>query len=160
VVQGNFIGTDATGTIALGNGPGNDGVNLSGGSDVTIGGTVPEARNVISGNYYGVLLQDFSSGAHVQGNYIGTDLTGTRPLGTTAGVWDAGQGDMIGGSAPGAGNLISGNRGAGVVIDGSRDIASGNWIGTDASGTQPLGNTVGVSVVGQFGGANNVIGGT
>jgi hypothetical protein len=160
VVQANFIGIDATGTIALGNGPGNDGVNLSVGSDVTIGGTVPEARNVISGNYYGVLLQNFSSEAHVQGNYIGTDLTGTRPLGNTAGVWDAGQGDMIGGSAPGAGNLISGNRGAGVVIDGSRDIASGNWIGTDASGTQPLGNTVGVSVVGQFGGANNVIGGT
>ncbi len=160
VVQGNFIGTDATGTIALGNGPGNDGVNLSVGSDVTIGGTIPGARNIISGNYYGVLLQDFSYRAHVQGNYIGTDITGTRPLGNAAGVVDAGQGDRIGGSGVGVRNLISGNRGTGVFIDGSRDIVSGNWIGIDASGTQPLGNGVGVIVVGQFGGANNVIGGT
>ena len=159
VVQGNFIGTDATGTIALGNGPGNYGVDLSAGTDVTIGGTVPDARNVISGHYFGVLLDDLSYGAHVQGNYIGTDLTGTRPLGNTTGVWDAGQGDLIGGSGARAGNLISGNRG-GVNIDGSRDIVSGNWIGIDASGRHPLGNGVGVSVVGEVGGVNNVIGGT
>jgi titin len=159
VVQGNFIGTDATGAVALGNGTGY-GVNLSGGSDVTIGGGVPDARNIISGNYYGVLLQDLSYGAHVQGNYIGTDITGTRPLGNATGVWDAGQGDMIGGSGAGVRNLISGNRGAGVVVDGSRDIVSGNWIGIDASGTHRLGNGVGVAVVGDFGGANNVIGGT
>jgi titin len=161
VVEGNFIGTDATGTMALGNGP-DGGVYVSAGSDITIGGTVPGARNLISGNEYdGVLLDDLSYGAHIQGNYIGTDVTGTRPLGNSTGVWDAGQGDMIGGSEAGAGNLISGNRSGGVEIKGSRDIVAGNRIGTDASGTQPLGNgATGVAVDGDFGGANNVIGGT
>jgi hypothetical protein len=85
-IQGNFLGTDVTGTQALGNG----GADVISGQ-ATISGTASAARNIISGalNTYpvyadrtggfGVLLTN--SGAVVQGNFIGTDITGTKPLG-------------------------------------------------------------------------------
>jgi hypothetical protein len=76
LVQGNRIGTDVTGTQALGNGV--FGVYVSSGSN-TIGGTVAGAGNLISGNgQYGILLG--SSGNLLQGNLIGTDITAPGPL--------------------------------------------------------------------------------
>ena len=78
-VLGNFIGTDITGTQDLGNG--GTGVSLFGGnrdgSGTVIGGTTAGARNIISGNnVIGVFLAR-ESGLFIQGNYIGTDVTGT-----------------------------------------------------------------------------------
>ena len=48
VVEGNYIGTDATGTIALGNG--DSGIDIQGTPLNTIGGTTPRAGNLISAN--------------------------------------------------------------------------------------------------------------
>ncbi len=49
VVEGNYLGTNATGTIAVGNG--NDGVVIDNGATLnTVGGTTAGARDVISGN--------------------------------------------------------------------------------------------------------------
>jgi hypothetical protein len=146
-VQGNFIGTDVTGSMALGNGQRgvtSAGLNL-------IGGDTAAAGNVISGNNRGIEL---GSGDLVQGNFIGTDLTGTIPVpNVNIGVNDASGGRTIGGltSTPGTppGNLISGNGIAGLVIafPASGDTVQGNIIGADITGTQPLGNDMGISIV-------------
>jgi len=143
LVQGNLIGTDITGTLAL---PSNGvGVSVTSGSGTMIGGTTAAARNVISGNANGVTLDGFSTASSViAGNYIGVDVTGAAPLGNTARgvIMDANV--TIGGTAPGAGNVISANHGIGVVLGQSNTstnaIVQGNFIGTDATGTIDLGN--------------------
>jgi hypothetical protein len=82
-IEGNFIGTDVTGTQAQGNL--GHGVYIETSPDNMVGGSTPEARNVISDNDYSgveIFLWD-AIGNQVQGNYIGTDATGTTSLGNT-----------------------------------------------------------------------------
>src|SRR5205807_1265542 len=101
----------------------------------------------------------------LQGNYIGTDVTGTHGLGNGVGVdiWGASQ-NTIGGSAPGAANRISGNRGDGLRIRADFSPPSvgnsilGNLIGTDAGGVGQLGNG-GHGVFVTAGARDNTIGG-
>ena len=145
VVQGNLIGTDASGT-AHPAGTTDNGVQIAGSSDNTIGGTTPGARNVISTHGEGVLIEPnlttASTGNVVQGDYVGTDVTGLRALGSGLGF------DLyrttsttIGGTAPGAGNVISGNVQAGIIIDGDTgDLVAGNLIGTAEDGIAALPN--------------------
>src|SRR5207245_6428922 len=77
LVQGNYVGTDITGTKALPNG---DGILIEQTSNNTIGGSTAGSGNLISGNgLYGVALPD-ATGNQVQGNFIGTDVTGTNPI--------------------------------------------------------------------------------
>jgi hypothetical protein len=107
LVQGNFIGTDVTGTAALGNGQ--DGVGIYGLNNA-VGGSIPGARNIISGNgRYGVHI--FSGdGSVVQGNYIGTDISGTLPIGNRAtGATVTAHRVKVGGQNPGEGNTIAFN---------------------------------------------------
>ncbi len=145
VVQGNLIGTDPSGTLIIGNA--GSGVSLgSGAHDNTIGGTTASARNVISGNQGdGVSIQGTgTTGNVVEGNYIGTDLTGEINLGNSAnGVNVSATGNTIGGSSVGAGNVISGNSLRGVYVTGTGVSATvqGNYVGTDKDGLQTLGNT-------------------
>jgi photosystem II stability/assembly factor-like uncharacterized protein len=155
VVQDNYIGTNAAGTGKLPNGVG---VKITG-VNVVVGGTTPEARNIISGNLTGVWFDFFSSNPLVtfKGNYVGTDPTGMVAVGNTTGILSSGQA-LIGGTDLGAGNLISGNEGTGIQLNccGSGSaIVKGNFIGTDASGTRPLGNGTGIDIES----ANNLIGG-
>src|SRR5437660_2467358 len=143
-VQNNFIGTDRTGTIALGNGVG---IGTDRGSGAIIGGTTAAARNLISGNTrYGVALSMSMPNNVVAGNYIGTDVTGTKAVGNGSdGVSVNSTGDVIGGSAPGAGNVVSANRGNGIAIFGSpvgNTVVQRNRIGTQADGKAPLGNAL------------------
>jgi parallel beta-helix repeat protein len=159
-VQGNYIGTDVTGTAAVTNG---NGVYIWDAPGNTIGGTVPGARNLISGNeWYGVLIEGSgATGNQVQGNYIGTDVTGTAAVTNCHGVyiWDA-PGNTIGGTAAGAGNLISGNEWEGIYVGGSGatgNTVQGNYIGTDVTGTAAMPNIYGVLVDNA---SNNTIGGT
>src|SRR5215207_344041 len=74
-IQGDYIGTNAAGDTRLGN---NQGVALTNAPNNTIGGTTAGARNIISGNgAWGIRISDAeSTGNKVQGNYIGTDVTG------------------------------------------------------------------------------------
>ena len=141
-VQGNLIGTDASGGNPLAGAQTGVEVDSSSSIDITIGGTTPESRNVISGNGgYGVRLNN-GSNLVVSGNFIGTDVTGTAPVGNTNyGIFVEANGSRIGGSAPGAGNVISGNAIHGVEISSATGvIVQGNLIGTDATGTFALGN--------------------
>ena len=77
MVQGNYVGTDITGTIALGNG--GQGVFVDSQGDL-IGGALPGAGNVIAANGYRDVLIQNATGTVVQGNYIGVDKTGNVPL--------------------------------------------------------------------------------
>ena len=163
IIEGNFIGTDVSGTSDLGNT--NDGVRIET-SNNTIGGTVASARNVISGNNNdGVEINgSAASGNAVRGNFIGTTATGAGALGNSErGVYINGApNNVIGGTVAGARNVISGSTtNDGVEINGSAasgNLVQGNFIGTDASGTTDLGNDVdGVRITGAPG---NTIGGT
>ena len=149
VIEGNFIGTDATGIVDLGNT--DAGVSVRDSPDNRIGGKIPEARNVISGTKVsfpntgqGISITGPSSiGNLVLGNFIGTDATGTQAMGNGSdGVLVSSQG--LGGSASQTTireNLISGNALNGIeILGGGNNLVTGNLIGTDISGTRDLGN--------------------
>ncbi len=177
LVEGNFIGTDATGNVAI---PGSGGIVIDGTSN-TIGGTISGAGNIIAGyTYYGITIEQLESTDNlIEGNRIGTNADGTVALGGNCGVAivSGATDNTIGGTAPGAGNLISGNtvaRGyypnpAGVEIVGdttSGNLVEGNLIGTSFDGTAAVPNGA-WSSSGSFGGVvisgganNNTIGGT
>ncbi len=135
-------------------------VNNVGGN--TIGGLTPDARNIISGNNEGIQITGSgATGNLIAGNYIGTDATGTNRLSNGMGLefennsW----GNTVGGAQSGAGNLVSGNGGDAIKIDGGcySNVIQGNLVGTDATGEGALvndGNGVDIN------GNNNTIGGT
>jgi titin len=162
VVAGNFVGTDITGTVAIGNSAA--GVEIETGSNNTIGGAVPGSRNLISASgQMGVLLEN-TSGNSVLGNYIGTDVSGSVDLGNNgAGIRLANADDnTIGGTSDDERNVISGNGGNGIFIapSGVANRILGNFIGIDASGSAPLGNTdAGIEIDGSST-SGNVIGGS
>ncbi len=164
LVQGNLIGLSAGGTNALPNGQ--NGISISGASANTIGGVSAGARNVISGNAaYGVgILQLADSGNTVLGNYIGTDVTGTKAVANAQPGMDIqGCSNLIGGIVAGGGNVISGNGSQGILLLGTSgnvtgNVIQGNIIGLDCSGANGLGNgDDGITI---FGAANNQVGGT
>ena len=167
-VEGNFIGTNAGGSAALGNG--DDGVDVFGADNNTIGGTATAARNLISGNGGdGVQVVGGlgTTGNEVLGNYIGTDKNGTSALGNSEeGVLMFGVSDnTVGGTTAVARNVISGNLEDGIQISGNASIGVatgnevlGNFIGTKANGTEALGNVQdGVDI---FDARVNAVGGT
>lgn len=156
VIQGNLIGTDASGTSKIANNEG--GIRVTSGG-VVIGGTTTSARNIISGNSVGVYVSLFfgaTPSVIIKGNYIGTDISGTAKLGNSTGISSGGL-TTIGGTEPGAGNLISGNDASGIELSGSNGPATvqGNLIGTDFTGNQQLGNMTGISLQA----SQNIIGG-
>ena len=169
LVEGNQIGTDVSGTSALADT--DDGIIItSAASDNTIGGMVSGAGNLISGNS-GDGIYIGGSDNLVAGNQIGTAASGTKALPNAVGVSIHSKGNTIGGTTPGAGNLISGNQGDGVRVTGATaagNLVQGNVIGTDTTGEAGLGNTgTGVDLInapdntigGPVGGARNLISG-
>lgn len=160
VIAGNFIGTNPAGTVAVANGVGGLGgvILVSNSSNNTVGGTTPAARNLISGNIGPGISVQSGTGNVIQGNLIGTDVTGALALGNTdRGVFVNGSNTLVGGTTVDARNIISGN-GRGVdLFGGSNNTVQGNFIGTDVTGTVAIANpNTGVDVNGT---ANNVIGG-
>jgi titin len=156
VIQGNLIGTNAAGTAAIPNGAG---IFLASGATFTntmIGGTVAGAGNVVSGNINGG-MDVGGTNLVIQGNYVGTDATGNAALGNAPyGIVAEGSGATIGGTSPGAGNVISGNGNFGLSVA-FNTLVQGNRIGTNAAGTAGVGaQSEGI----QINGTNNTIGGT
>lgn len=147
-ITGNLIGLDPTGSYAMGNATG---VSLVGDTKYNVvGGTTPAERNIISGNKG----QDIADGVNllgayntVIGNYIGTNISGTASVPNTgAGLTLSGSHNTIGGAAPGAGNLISGNPHGISVINAQYGSILGNHIGTDVSGTAVISNQIGINI--------------
>src|SRR5262249_32338888 len=131
VITNNFIGTDSTGTTAAGN---FEGITLFGAYAVI-------TNNVISGNSDdGVRVRaDF---ARIQGNFVGTDLTGSVGVPNFAGIFVTAGGTLIGGG-PASRNVISGNIMHGVYFSAAvagGNFVQGNYIGTDVTGQHQLGN--------------------
>ena len=158
VIEGNLIGTNATGNAAIGNG---HGVRIEFSAfNNTIGGLTAGQRNVISGNGVGVsIAADAGAGNTIIGNYIGLDVAGTAIIANGSdGISVVSDGQTIGGNVSGAGNVISGNAAYGVRINSSNNTVAGNLIGTDHTGTVDLGNGgYGINI---NDGSNNTIGGT
>ncbi|NJR48447.1 MAG: DUF4347 domain-containing protein [Leptolyngbyaceae cyanobacterium CSU_1_3] len=142
-ILGNYIGLDVTGTIDLGN---TQGIVVDNAENNLIGGSRVSDRNLISGNrqngiwFYG----SDTTGNQILGNYIGTDTTGMIDLGNSVGiVINNGSMNVIGGSAEGNRNLISGNSRQGIIIRGSEskfNQVRGNDIGTKVDRLTALGN--------------------
>jgi hypothetical protein len=164
IVQGNFIGTDAGGTTAIPNGISGVAITSSQFINNVIGGTAAGAGNLISGNQRGITAQ--APGTVIQGNLIGTDITGTKKVPNGTGILAQAANISIGGLTAGARNIISGNGGDGLTLSGAGSKLHGNYIGTDITGAFDLGNggsgvVAGDSVVigGTAAGARNVISG-
>jgi parallel beta-helix repeat protein len=133
VLHGNRIGTDGSGSVALGN---VRGIHLHNHSGTTVGGTAAGAGNLISGNAGDGIFFFAGSNNLVQGNRIGTDVSGTLALGNGGNGVDLSAGahdNTIGGAAPGAGNGIAFNGHDGVLIDGGdSNLVSRNSIFANA----------------------------
>jgi hypothetical protein len=151
-LNGNYIGTDVTGTVARGNtGPAGVFISSSGnyvGGLTATPGTAP--GNLISGNSWGVRFEGSGSGNHVLGNIIGLDTSGTAALRNEYGVQISGGFDnhSIGGTAAGSRNVISANR-IGIRIQSGFTLSTnhtiqGNYIGTDITGLLDRGNDTGI----------------
>ena len=145
-IEGNFIGTNVTGIASLGNW--GDGVSVLTPANV-IGGTGAGRGNVISGNEQdGVAVVGGSAtGNLMEGNCIGTDLTGTVALGNGGQSGFENLGIRVGSLASNnvvRRNVISGNVDGGLSIDNGafRNTVIGNLIGTRTSGTSGLGNGI------------------
>lgn len=170
IIAGNFIGTDATGTIDFGNGSvGIYGEFASQSNGNIIGGTTLSARNIVSGNGNAGILFEFQAINNVvQSNFVGLAADGTSVLannGSGIGFGSFTPGTIIGGddeddgAADGivtARNYVSGNIASGIFL-GNPATVSGNFIGTDTTGTLARPNNVGISA---NIGSNSLIGGT
>jgi hypothetical protein len=126
-VRGNFIGTDATGTVKFGFSE--EGISTIG-NGYTIGGTSAGDGNVVAGSTPGISLG--GTNHVVQGNFLGTDVTGTLDLGNdTTGLSAFGSDHAVGGLGAGEANTIAFNgsiAGAGVSVSGQHVTIRGNRI--------------------------------
>ncbi len=132
-VRGCFIGTDPSGTVALGN---YYGIDFSNGTNFTIGGSAPADRNLIAGSETaGVHGGNFVSGVlEVIGNLVGTDASGQAALPNDTGVVVRWAPYTI------SANVISGNRTVALLLEAPGSVVQANQIGTTADGSGPLGN--------------------
>jgi parallel beta-helix repeat protein len=141
-IRGNKIGTDATGTAAVSN----TGYGLVIGgtaSDITVGGSVAGAGNVVAGNGAQIMIEGSASSVTLHGNAIGTDTSGTIDLSTGRGIeLDSSANPsniVIGGFLPGEGNLIAYNA-TGIMgwWSGGRHRILGNTIRNSSGGGMAL----------------------
>ncbi len=160
-----YIGTDEAGTQKKANKE--HGIEITG-PDNRIGGLGEHERNVISGNdKHGIRI--LSGGNNkIRGNYIGTQANGTQGLANElTGIFiESGSGNQIGlevstdagGVIISPANVISGNKGYGILLASTGNELRGNFIGTDKTGEVGLGNRLGgVRIEGdgnQIGGPN------
>jgi CSLREA domain-containing protein len=152
-VESSYIGTD--GTIDLGNG--GAGIYILGDGNQL--GTVG-AGNLVSGNNFeGISFSNTANGNVIAANRIGTNASGTAAIANTySGIYvlTGADNNVFGLAVAGGGNLVSGNGGAGINIDGADNTTvQNNIVGLTANGQTALGNTqTGVLLTN---GANNMV---
>lgn len=160
VFEGNYIGTSVSGLAADANG--GNGIT-SQVPNTTVGGTDPADRNLISGNGFRAVQIGTDAGDNgvIQGNLIGTDVTGNAALGNgTGGIMITGADNItVGGTASGAQNVISGNTSTGIALIESSvtNTVQGNYIGLGNDGSTDVGNA-GPGLL--LGGSGNTVGGS
>ncbi|WP_341735124.1 DUF4347 domain-containing protein, partial [Microcoleus sp. EPA2] len=150
-IQDNYIGTDISGTTAVGNTT--SGIRLENYTQNNSPNVTPVtgniiSRNVISGNgFSGIFVgRGGVTNTKITGNYIGNDATGTIALGNKGdGIFILGQNsnNTIGGTAPGEGNIIANNSGSGIEINktlGSNTIQGNRVFNNKRLGIDLIGN--------------------
>jgi uncharacterized repeat protein (TIGR01451 family) len=166
LVAGNLIGTNSDGTGTPGGSTNNVGVLIRGAATGnTVGGSTSSAGNVISGHDAAGLRIEGSGATDnlIQGNVIGTATGGSAavPNGVGIVIADGATDNSVGGTTSGARNIVSGNAGDGIRIEGdgtNANVLQGNYVGLAADGTTGLPNTGnGIRIVG---GSNNTVGGS
>lgn len=160
-IKNNRIGTDSSGTFAI---PNNFGIGIQDASSNTIGSIVAGEFNLISGNTTAGITIDglASSGNSIFGNRIGCDIGGLDSIPNETGIiLSYASNTTIGGSTYKHRNIISGNSGSGIVLNGTgtrNNSIKGNFIGADITGVAPLSNYAGITVTSNAN--HNYIGGT
>ncbi len=155
VVKGNIIGSNADANLeALGNGSGHVLVT-NGAQNNTIGGSTTGDTNLITGVDHACVENNLDHGVAVtgalttgntiKGNMIGLDYTGGVEMNTCVGIYITAPSNTVGGTTPGERNIVAANALVQVRIDGS--AATGNTV---------LGNLIGTSCCGQWGGGSGV----
>lgn len=165
IIVANYIGTDLTGTVKVPNQ--NNGIFI----DNAVGMIV--SNNLISGNAWNgvsiVGVSTDSTQALVAGNLIGTDITGKIALGNNkCGIYISSNDNTIGAATQNTNqkpsNVIANNGVDGIQINGgSNNLVINNFIGTDITGTQKLGNMddgIAIQANGDVGSVANTIGGS
>ncbi len=155
-IAGNFVGTNPAGTSSFL--LPSVGIRVVSGDNHVIGGAAAADRNLVSGYRDGSIEIEAGNGTLVQGNYVGTNVTGTASLQDLSASPFGVQPDPLTTNVSVLGNLISGNA-TGVPAYGGGAIIRGNLIGTQPDGVttvSPIGNAVGVYLLGN----GNVVGGT
>jgi hypothetical protein len=165
-IQGNIVGTNAAGNVNLSidaygvTGSESWGIFVYGGSNNLVGGSEPGARNLVSGQTYGIIIMVVgANGNHIEGNYVGTDVAGMQVVGGRYGVFvQDGDQSVVGGTTAGARNIISGNYHGLLMYHATKTLVQGNYIGVGADGVTPLPNTdQGIVIIES---QNSMIGGT
>lgn len=157
IIRNNYLGLTVSGVAVPNNCVG---VRIENAWGVEVGGP-GFGGNVISGNnpWYGVLIEGYSASNNVvEGNLIGTDVTGSGRLGNGDGIRirDMANHNLVGGWSVGSRNIISGNYTNGVLIQtGSENMIAGNYIGTDRAGTAAVPNDIAGVQIGSGGGSLN-----
>ncbi len=169
-VMGCLIGINAADQVS----GGDTGVHVTNSSNVKIGSST--ARNIIAGNNINVSFEK-TSNSFIQGNYIGTNIAGTKVAGRThvnVQLDNQSNSNMVGGTAltpgTGQGNVIANGYWANVAIynQSNSNQVAGNLIGLDKTGQNKLGSSIyGVVLMPDENGSytdtypqNNIIGGT
>jgi parallel beta-helix repeat protein len=170
-ISGNYIGCNYNATDTLSNTHGIE--ILTGPYSNIIGGSTPAERNIVSGNnHVGIRIVGSNSNV-IKGNYVGLNRTGTNALRNYDGISieATSKYNRVGGYIPGERNYVSGNDAYGMVVFGlgsDNNIISGNYVGTDISGSFSIPNTYGVlfdgsasynTLGGKIAGAGNLLSG-
>lgn len=152
-VEGNYIGVDSTGNVAVGNGIA--GVRVGTGAYQT-----HVLNNIMSGNAMTGLYLRTTTEAVVAGNLIGTDASGMLAVPNNRGIFiEEGNNNRIGGQTAAERNIISGNDDVGIDIKGTdSNRVEGNYIGLSADGNDLPNASHGVRL--RDAGLDNIIGGT
>ena len=130
-IVGNYVGVDATGTRAVPNGY--DGMRLESGGNIV-------DNNIVSGNLRAGIFTA-GSGNTIRGNRIGTNEPGTSAIPNHLdGLYSLGSQLNVGGPSVQQRNIISGNRGSGLTINGADSWVENNYVGLDVTGTMAVGN--------------------
>ncbi|MFH1576085.1 MAG: NosD domain-containing protein, partial [Candidatus Margulisiibacteriota bacterium] len=137
-IIGNYIGTDASGTVALGN---YNAIYLSSSDDNTIGGSTVAERNILCGSSNDAIEINSSNRILIKGNYIGLSSAGTALGNTQSGVSLSNSNNCLIGGIPSERNYISGNGNDGIEMSGvSYNEIRNNYIGLLPDGATPAGN--------------------
>ena len=131
-VQGNSIGYNPATTAVLSV---NNAIGFQSTTGLLLGGTTPSARNVIASDGTNLFVTVEATNNLIQGNYIGVEPTGIR-VASYGLVTIGGKDNTVGGTTPGARNVIGAAVETGIGSSGNR--VQGNYIGINATGTAAL----------------------